>query len=233
MDFILSYLNTSRQALLPQMKILKNQKLLYQLDDVYELTSIGKLIAKKMEPLLDLIEALDENSHYLKTHKIDGIPEPFLRRLHEIKDFVLFEPSHINSHELNINHFEKAMESKAVYFVSTYMHPESPLILEKLVKKGTYVSLILTEEFARKIIKEHCEVCKYYLTCDNVKIYTSKNEIAISSLTVVDTGFQLRLLYKDGEFSNKQMIRYNPEARKWGKDLYDYYLKDAEMITEV
>lgn len=107
MDFILSCLSTSRQALLPQMKILKKRKLLCQSDDVYGLTSIGKLIADKMKPLLDLIETVDENSHYLKTHKVDGIPEPFLRRLHEIKNFVLFEPSHINSHELNINHFKK------------------------------------------------------------------------------------------------------------------------------
>ena len=233
MGLILSCLNTSRQALLPQMKILKKQKLLYQIDDVYGLTNIGKLLADKMTPLLGLIDTVDEHSHYLKNHKIDGIPEPFLGRLHEIKDLIVFEPSHINSHELNMNHFEEAMKSKAVYFVSTYMHPASPLILEQLVKKGTYVSLILTEEFARKIVTENYEVSKYYLACDNVKIYTYKNEIMISSLTVVDTGFQLRLLYKDGEFSNKQVLCYSPEARNWGKDLYEYYLKDAELITEI
>ncbi|WP_321420817.1 winged helix-turn-helix domain-containing protein [uncultured Methanomethylovorans sp.] len=233
MDFILSCLSTSRQALLPQMKILKNQKLLYQLDDVYGLTSIGKLIADKMKPLLDLINTVDENSHYLKTHKIDGIPEPFLRRLHEIKDFIVFEPSHINSHELNMNHFEEAIKSKAVYFIATYMHLGGLSVLEQLVQKGTYASLIFTEEYFQKIIKENYDLCKYYLTCDNVKIYTSKNEITISSLTVVDTGFQLRLLYKDGEFSNKQMLCYNPKARKWGKDLYGYYLKDAELITKI
>lgn len=233
MEFILSSLNTSRPALLPQMKILKERNLLYQSDDTYGLTSVGKLIADEMKPFLDTIETLDENSHYLTTHKIYGIPEPFLKRIPEIKDFIVFGPSHINSHELNMNHFEEAMKSKAVYFISTFMHPESPSILEQLVKNGICVSLILTEEFAQKIVTEHCDVCKYYLACDNVKIYTYKKEITISSLTVVDTGFQLRLLYIDGEFSNKQILCYSPEARKWGKDLFDYYLKNAEMITEI
>ncbi len=233
MDLILSSLGTSRQALLPQMKILKNRKLIYQSDDAYGLTNIGKIIADKMKPLLGLIETVDENSQYLKTHNLDGVPEPFLSRLHEIRDFVVVEPSHINSHQLNMGHFKEAIKSKAVYFVATYMHPESPLILERLVKNGICVSLILTEEFVRKLVTENCDVLKYYLTCDNLKIYTSKKEITISSLTVVDTGFQLRLLYKDGEFSNKQILCYNPQAHQWGKDLHDHYLKDAELITEI
>jgi len=233
MDFILSCLSTSRQALLPQMKILKERNLLYHSNDTYGLTSVGKLIADETKHFLDAIETLDENSHYLITHNTDGIPEPFIKRMREIKDFVLVEPSHINSHDLNMNHFEKAITSKAVYFVSTYMHPESPSILEYLAKKGIQVSLILTEEFARKIIIDYYELCKYYLACDNVKIYTYEKKIPISSLTVVDAGFQLRLLYRDGGFSNKQIICYNPEARQWGKDLYDYYLKDAKLVTEI
>jgi predicted transcriptional regulator len=233
MGFILSGLKTSRPALLPQMKILKERNLLYQSGDTYGLTNVGKLIADEMKPFLDAIETLDKNSHYLTTHKTEGIPKPFLKRITEIKDFIVFEPDHISSYELNTDHFQEAMRSRAVYFISTFMHPESPLILEQLVKKGVCVLLILTEEFAHRIFTEYRDVFRYYLACNNVKVFTCKKEINISSLTVVDTGFQLRLLYKDGGFSNRQMLCYNPQARKWAKDLFDHYLQDAELITGI
>ena len=233
MEFVLSSLNTSRQALLPQMKILKERSLIFQSDDTYGLTSVGKLIADEMQPFLDAIETLDENSHYLLTHKIDGIPEPFLKRICEIKDFFLIEPNHINSQELNRDHFAKALDSKAVYFVATYMHPYSSHILEELVKRYIDVSVILSEEFAQVLTNTMGDKFKDYLSCENVKFYTYKKQIKITNLTVVDTGFQLRLLYKDGGFSNKQVLCYSPEARQWGKDFFDYYLKDAEMITEI
>lgn len=231
MEFILSCLSTSRQALLPQMKILKERNLLYQSHDTYGLTSVGKLIADEMKPFLDTIETLDENSYYMTTHKTDGIPEPFLKRIREIKDFVLVEPSHVNSHELNRDHTAKALESKAVYFVSTYMHPNSLYILDELVKRGIDVSIIFSAELARKVFAENRELSQFYLKCDNVKFYTYEKKIAISNLTVTDTGFQLRLLFKDEGFSNKQVVCYNPEARKWGKDLYDYYMKDAKLVN--
>ncbi|WP_342303730.1 transcriptional regulator FilR1 domain-containing protein [Methanolobus sp. ZRKC5] len=74
---------------------------------------------------------------------------------------------------------------------------------------------------------------KSALGLENVKIYTYEKDVEISSLTVCDTGFLLRLLSKDNEFSNKQVTCSSPEGRKWGKDLYDYYLKDAKLITEI
>ncbi|WP_084324032.1 transcriptional regulator FilR1 domain-containing protein [Methanolobus tindarius] len=56
---------------------------------------------------------------------------------------------------------------------------------------------------------------------------------SVCSLTITDNGFLLRLLFSNNEFSNKQIICMSPEGRKWGKDLYDYYERDAELITEI
>nr|WP_321496963.1 winged helix-turn-helix domain-containing protein [uncultured Methanolobus sp.] len=233
MEFLLNNVNTLRQALLPQMKILKKYNLIYQINDTYGLTRIGKLIADEMYPFLNTIEMLDENSHYFVQHQVDIIPAPFLKRIHEIKGFTLVEPSHVNSHDLNMDHYVKALESKNVYFVFTFMHPTSPSILKHLVDNDIHVSLIFTKELVDKLLNEIYDTCKSHFAFKNASFYVYDKDITISSLTVIDSGFLLRLRGKDNEFSNKQITIYTPSGRKWGKDLFDYYLKDAKLITEL
>ena len=58
MQYILTALNTTRQALLPQTKVLEEHYLVDHYDDTYELTTIGKLIVDEMAPLVNTTEAL-------------------------------------------------------------------------------------------------------------------------------------------------------------------------------
>ena len=64
MDTFLKALDTSRQALLPQMKILEEHHLITHFNDAYELTTIGKLIVNKMVPLLKTAGVLDVDVDY-------------------------------------------------------------------------------------------------------------------------------------------------------------------------
>lgn len=233
MSFLLDSLDTSRQALLPQMKILKERDLVYQSNDAYGLTNTGRLIANEMEPFIDTIETLDINSHYFAQHNVDGIPEHLLKRINEIRGFTLVEPDHVNSIELNTDHLEDCLRSKAVYFVYTFMHPGAKSVLDRLVAKGIQVSIIFSKELAQKIIHEMYDACKSSLELENVNMYIYEREPEISSVTVSDNGFQLRLFLKNSEFSNKQILCYSPEGRQWAKELYDHYLKDAKLITEI
>lgn len=233
MSFLLDSINTSRQALLPQMKILKEHNLLYQSDDSYGLTSIGKLLVNEMKPFLDTIETLDKSSRYFTQHKLDAIPKHLLKRINEIRGLTLVKPGYVNSIELNADYLTDCLESKAVYFVYTFMHPGALSVLDQLVDKGIEVSIIFSKELISKLIDEMYDESKSALGLENVKIYVYEKGVEISSLTVCDKGFLLRLLSKDNEFSNKQITCSSPEGRKWGKDLYDYYLKDAELITEI
>lgn len=55
MDFFLKSLDTTRQSLLPQIRVLEDHHLVFHYDDTYELTTIGKLIVDKMIPLVEQI----------------------------------------------------------------------------------------------------------------------------------------------------------------------------------
>lgn len=233
MESILESLYTTRTTLLPQIKILKQHYLIYQCGDGYGLTNTGKLIANKMTPLLDTIEMLEKNSNYLASHKLDCIPEHLLLRIHEINGCEIIEPSIVNTHEMNSEYLKEALVSKAVYLVFTFMHPVFPSLLREFVRRGVNLYIILTSDFIQKLKSEWFEVFEYSLSCENVRLYMYQNDAKISSLTVTDNGFLLRLPFNNNEYSNKQLLCRNSKGRQWGKDFYDYYLKDSTQITEV
>ena len=59
MEYLLTSLDTTRQALLPQIRTLEEHYLIDQHKDTYQLTIIGKLLVDKMAPFLETIEALE------------------------------------------------------------------------------------------------------------------------------------------------------------------------------
>lgn len=233
MELILAHLDTTRQALLPQMKILKEHHLIYQSDDSYGLTGMGKIVVDEMEPFLNTIETLDENSNYLEAHNIDAIPEPFLKRINHIRGCTIIEPSIVNSHDMNADYLEVALRSRKVYFVFTFMHPSCPLILSQLANSGVNIEIIFSKELVLKLRDSWNKEFKHFLGYENIRFYQYDEYPGISSITVTDEGFLLRLLFNNNEFSNKQLICGGSKGRQWGKDLYDHYRKNATLITEI
>ncbi|WP_342304353.1 winged helix-turn-helix domain-containing protein [Methanolobus sp. ZRKC5] len=233
MKTILKSLKTTRTALLPQVKILRNHFLVTQSGDVYELTTMGKVVVDETKPFLETIDALDQNEEYLASHNIDCIPNNLLKRINEIKDCEIIEPSLLNTYEVNKIFSEMANKSNSLFFVVTFMHPDFPLIMSDYAKRNIKVSMILNKELFEKHKNEWYDEFKHFLGCENIKYYVCEKDIELLPLSISDQRFVLRLLSKNNEFSNKQLYCYNPKARQWSKDLFNYYLKDSTAITEI
>ncbi|MBP1908476.1 helix-turn-helix transcriptional regulator [Methanolobus bombayensis] len=232
-NFLLEHLKTKRTSLLPQLRIMEQNNIVSHYGSNYELTRIGKLLADEVKPFLETLETLDKGNSYFSTHNIDGIPEQFLKRIREIKDFVLIEPDHVDAQKLNAEYLAEALGSKEVYFVFTFMHPGTIPVLQQLLDNNINISVIDSKELTDKLVNEMPDRCQYFLSFDNLRIHSYSKSIGVCSLTVTDNGFLLRLLFNNNEFSNKQIVCMSPEGRKWGKDLHDYYEKDATLITEI
>lgn len=135
METILKSLKTTRSALLPQAKILKEHSLVTQSGDVYELTTIGKLVVDGTKPLLETIDAFEHTKGYLASHKTEFIPPDLLRRINEIKDCKIIEPSLVNTYEINKDFIEKANESSSLSFIFTFVQPQFYQILSDFAEK--------------------------------------------------------------------------------------------------
>ncbi len=233
MKIILKSLKTTRTALLPQAKILKNHYLITQSDDIYELTTMGKIVVDETQPFLDIIDSLDQNEEYLASHNIDCIPNHLLKRISDIKDCEIIEPSLLNIYEVNKIFSKMANESNSLFFVVTFMHPDFPAIMSEYAKRKINVSMILNKELFEKHKDELHDEFEHFLNCESIKYYVCQKDIELLSLSISDQRFVLRLLSINNEFSNKQLYSHNPKAHQWSKDLFNHYLKDSTEITEI
>ncbi len=76
-------LDTNSVAILPQLKKLKEYELVIYEDKIYDLSPLGKIITKKIEPLIEVIRLLEKSEDdYLSGHKSGRVP-PGLFKLTE------------------------------------------------------------------------------------------------------------------------------------------------------
>ncbi|MPN04932.1 hypothetical protein SDC9_152180 [bioreactor metagenome] len=70
---------------------------------------------------------------------------------------------------------------------------------------------------------------KGLMSMDNVSIYISR-EVKISEITVTDEIMLLGLFEKNGKFDQQFILSFEPSARKWGQELFDYVKRLSKQV---
>ncbi|WP_406657524.1 winged helix-turn-helix domain-containing protein [Methanolobus sp. ZRKC2] len=233
METILRTLETTRQALLPQIRIMEEHHLIVHYDDAYKLTMPGKLIVNKMIPLVNTCRSLNKNIDFFASHNIDPIPSHIFERINEIRNCEIIEPSLVDIFEMNKDFVEEAYNSSSLSFLLAFSHPAFSEVIARLAEGDKNTSIIVNEEIFDKFKSEWYEEFKHYLACENVKFYLYRKDLELTCLSICERSFVLRLLSKNNKFSNKHLYCKDTGGHQWSKDFFDYYLKDAELITEI
>jgi len=233
MEVLLKNLKTNRQSLLPQIRILEEHYLVDHCKDTYKLTTIGNLIVNEMAPLVSTTEVIDSNIDYWGSHNLEFVPPDLLERINELRNYKVLNPSIVEMFEINKDFVESAIRSGSISLISTIMHPDFPSLLSDFIKGNKEVLLIISKEVLSKLTEESYNLFKEFIDHGGVKFYLYENDLKVTTLAVSDSCFTLRLLSKNNEFSNKQLICNNPCSHQWGKDLFYHYLKRSVLITEI
>jgi predicted transcriptional regulator len=234
MENLLISLDTTRQALLPQIKVLEEHHLVIHQRDTYEVTTIGKLIANKMIPLLDIIEVADSDIDYWGTHNLDFIPPHLYKRLSELGPCtVVTNPPSTEVYEPSKQAVESAKKSAFQVSVTTFLFPSFPSLLEDFKKYGVNMSLVISTELFAKINEEQNEHLRNLLKNDLNKVYVYPKRMDFVAFGYNEFFFMMRLLTKEGNYDHKYVSSCNPSALLWAKELFEYYLKDAIPITGI
>lgn len=229
---LLEYLSTSRQSLLPQLKILETSHLVTHYDDIYELTTVGKLLVEKMEPLLDTIEVINVDVDYWGTHNLDFIPYPLLERIKEINDYEIISPPFEDLYSVHRS-FHDIEKTKSVHVVATVLYPNYLTLFNDMIKSNININIIFSTSLLAKIRAEHSEEFRNYIKneCFNLFVYNKKMKFLF--FTYGDYYLVLNLLRINGEFDSRYIQSSSKSALKWGADFFDYCLKDSTRITHI
>ncbi|MDW7732767.1 MAG: winged helix-turn-helix domain-containing protein [Methanolobus sp.] len=230
---LLEALETTRQALLPQLKMLEDRHLIIHYDDVYELTTIGRLVVDEIVPLLGTVDVLDKDMDYWGTRELDFIPIELLKRLRELDSCNFLEPSMSEFYTINNEFHEKTKESKSITSVTTFLYPDFPALFSEYVESGVDITLVFSPELAEKVRTDCRDEFKKLLQSGQVHVFVSQIEMPFLSATQNDHCIFLRFLKKGLAFDSKQMMCCSPSSVEWGRDFCKYYLRNSEPMTDI
>ncbi|TGC06996.1 helix-turn-helix transcriptional regulator [Methanolobus halotolerans] len=233
MGHLLKSLNTTRQALLPQIKILENHYLIFHQKDVYELTSIGKLLVEKCIPLVGAIEFFSVDIEYLGTQKLEFIPPHLFTRVNEIGSSEVISPEIAEMYDLNEEFHDTSIKSKSALIISSFLYPNFCELTYELIKNGVEVHLIISPELMDRLRVHKYVNINILLESKLMHVYVYSKELNFLFMGCNDYYLIVNPLSQDGTTDRKYIMSNKKEALTWGRDFFEYYLKDSTPLTQL
>ena len=152
---IREFLHLSSVAVLPQLKILRENSLVIKKGDVYSLSLLGIAIAGRLQPMVDLIKILGNQYNYWANHAIECIPDPFLKRIGDLSDCTFSEhPSNTHLYEIHKEFVENFKKTKKLSGIVSIFHPSHLSLFFNFVKMGRDISIIITPQIYERMKKD-------------------------------------------------------------------------------
>lgn len=232
MDQILEHFSIDSVSILPQIKKLKDRNLILQKNRTYELSMIGKTIVDRMLPLLNTLEVLEDNFDYWSKRRLEGIPATLKGRIGELKDCKLIRPDVNHMFELNTEFVEKLLLSRQVFCFTSYFHPAFVPLYVKLAEEGAEISLIFTNPVFQRLKTDYRETLQALTNFENVSLNLLPDEPKLAGFTVTERFILLTVFPAVRYIEHESLLSFDPEALKWGYDLYFCFRKETIPIKE-
>lgn len=233
MENLLDLLGTTRHALLPQMKILEEHYMISHYGDTYELTTIGKLVVTDMIPLLNKISVIESDIDYWGSRNLDFIPSNLLGKIDQLQNCEIITPSltELFSMHKSINIDYK--KSPYIHVVTTTLYPNFDLIIAEILENNVDFFYIVSQELHEKLKTEYKKQFENFINNKFFHMYVYTKEMNFLYFTFDSIHFLISALNDNNEFDHKFMLCKGQSAVDWIKELFDYYLKDSTVITEL
>lgn len=89
---IKDHFKVSSPEIIPQIRKLEKDNLIYQEGKKYVLTEVGEVVTESFDKVLRTLKVFEKDMEFWKEHKI-GIPKEFRMRLNELGDYIITKSS--------------------------------------------------------------------------------------------------------------------------------------------
>lgn len=230
-DEIKTALNVSSTSIMPQIKKLKEGRLIIQEGDAYRLTDMGEIVVEKMEPLLNTIRVFEENYEYWISHDLNAIPEDLINRIEELGNYFLLEPDLNRLFEVPEDFKENFLQSSRIMTFFSYFHPLYFALYTEIARKDAEMEIIMTEPVFKRLELDYKEQLDELLEAKNVQVYVSDENITLTNI-VTDRFCSLVLFDKKGKFDHQHLMSFDESALKWCEDLFIHYKNKARPLKK-
>lgn len=233
MEFFLTSLSTTRQSLLPQIRILEDHYLIRHFRDIYELTDIGKIIVNDMKSLVDKIGVFDTDIDYWGSHKFEFIPSHLLNRIDELEKCEIVSPPITELYSFHQSFILGDKEGSPAYIVTAFLYPNPYSVFTEMLEKNITVYYIVSQELLDKIRNKYSKEFAELIKDNSFKMYVYNKKMNFLFFTFNEAHLLISMLQQNGEFDSKFVLGTNTKALDWAKDLFECYLKDSTQVTHL
>lgn len=224
-------LKISSTTALHALKELEKSKLTFQnRNKNYGLTNIGRIITLELLDFSSAEEVLKKHERFWLEHDLSGIPDQMLGKIGWLNGSNLVEDTATEIFKVHRNFITLLADAKEIKGISSIYLPEfMNLFVDLIINKKVDVELILTKEVIEKI---DITLINNIISDKSLKfkLYITKEETR-AAFTVTDYFFSLGLYHINGNYDyNRDLLSYEKKGLEWGKNLFEWYLQQAEKI---
>jgi predicted transcriptional regulator len=232
-DEIKTALNINSTSIMPQIKKLKEGRLIVQDErNTYRLSDMGEIVVEKMEPLLNTVRVFEENYDYWTNHDFTAIPEFLLNRIDELGNYFMLEADLNRLFEVPEDFKSNLLESRNIKMFLSYFNPLYIEIFSELVRKEAEICLILTEPVFERMKKDYFKDLKFLADSKNIEVYICDENVTLKDV-VTERFCSLVLFDKKGKFDHQRLMSYDESALKWCNELFLYYKEKSRRLEKL
>lgn len=231
-DEIKQTLRVTSTGMLPQVKILEEERLITREGKIFSLTPMGRVLTTQMIPLIKTMAVFDKERRFWHEHSLDALPDELLLDISDLGNYQIIENSDEEIFDIS-GFLNNIATSKTLKGISHAVHPRYPAFFLNLARTGVEASLILTPGVFKIMKEKYRDAFEEGLTYTSSNVYVSKEDIKFS-YTVTDSYFSISLFYNNGIFDSKSdLISRDPSARAWGERIFSYFLDRSEKVESL
>ncbi len=196
----------------------------------YSLTNIGEILVRKCDEVEKTIDALVQHKEFWLEHDLNELPTTSLDNIGALVDSAVLTSTPTDLFKVFSTFFVLLENAKEIRGVSPIFMADLTNKFVTLVAKDISVELVVTPGVLEEIIRttDQTEVKKALK--NNLTLY--KIERSPVAFTVTDYFLQLGFFRHDGTYDwSNDLLSYSTEALEWGKELFAYYVEQAESVV--
>ncbi|HIH75388.1 MAG TPA: winged helix-turn-helix domain-containing protein [Methanosarcina sp.] len=241
------------KSITPQLKKLIDWGLVFEEEGMYTLSDMGSTIVTNMQFFLNTLSIYEENLDFWYEHDTSSIPPHLLIRIRELGHVSILERDLSNVFRIPEEITENLANSNRIMSFVSVFHPSSPFLYFECMEKGIEATSIITKtifdvlqtEFnselpliktsssiLNRVIIEYRQKIKHILSSKASDFLIYDVALKPMSMIVTDKLFLLALPDKKGRLTSQFLISSDPQALKWGEELFIYYKERSKPLAE-
>lgn len=202
---------------------LEENNYIRKFDGRYHVNPLAKIYFKTLMDFKKSIEIVKDFNSFWHKHNIGQMSIDSMRNINDLKNSKLIETTPLDIYKTHTTIKNQLIKSKDVKAVFPYLHPEYPKLLERILKSGGSIELVLPKEISRALMGPIDENLKKNAIKKGKLKLSAVNEDLNIYLTICDENMSLGLFKTDGSFDqNRILISNDKKSHDWAEELFEH-----------